>query len=167
MLSSVFSDHLDCASPPPHLLQSLWVWVTLALCQSSTDEDVPGPASAPLMDICSDLLDSAGPQAGLQNPLELVSNLPPCLDLWQYPHPHADSEDGRPLQARLWPQGGWAELEEQAVVPNSPAAKAGLLSDSVLPHGGAHKSVDQCGLHPSVGAAGWSTDRAGLQRLPL
>lgn len=60
---------------------SLRVWVILAPCQSSVDEDVPGPASAPLLDLRPDLSYHAGPQAGLQDPLELVSYLPPCLDL--------------------------------------------------------------------------------------
>lgn len=67
--------HLGCGP------QSLRVWVKLAPCQSSVDEDVPGPASAPLLDLRPDLSYHAGPQAGLQDPLELVSYLPPCLDL--------------------------------------------------------------------------------------
>lgn len=57
--------------------QSLWVWMTLAL----IDEDVPGPASAPHLDLCPDLPHHVGPQAGNQNQLELVPHLPPRLDL--------------------------------------------------------------------------------------
>lgn len=44
------------------------------------DEDVPGPASAPLLDLRADISHHAGPQAGLQDPLELVSHLSPRLD---------------------------------------------------------------------------------------
>lgn len=46
----------------------------------SIDEDVTGPASAPLVDLFPHLPHNAGPQAGLQDPLELVSHLSPCLD---------------------------------------------------------------------------------------
>lgn len=69
------SCHLGCGPRSPR------VWVTLASCQSSIDEDVPGPASAPLLDLRPDLSYHAGTQAGLQDQLELVSYLPPCLDL--------------------------------------------------------------------------------------
>ena len=62
-------------------LQSLSLWVTLARSQSSVDEDVPGPASAPFLDLRPDLPHHAGPEAGLQDPVELVSHLPPRLDL--------------------------------------------------------------------------------------
>lgn len=48
---------------------------------SSVDEDVPGATSPPLLDICPHLPHHAGAQAGLQDPLELVPHLPPCLDL--------------------------------------------------------------------------------------
>lgn len=149
------------------LLLSLWVWRTLALCQSFIDEDVPGPASAPLLDLCPNLPHHAGPQTRLENPLELVPHLPPCLDLWHHPHSHADSEDGGALQAGLWPQGRWAKSEKKVVVPDSSTPEGGFLSDTVLPPGEAHWHMGQCGVCPSVGAAGWGAGGAGIQRFPL
>lgn len=53
------------------------------------------------------------------------------------------------------------------MVPDGPAAEAGLLSDSVLPPGEAHRHVGQCGMCPSVGAARGSTGGAGAQCFPL
>lgn len=53
------------------------------------------------------------------------------------------------------------------MVPDSTAAEAGLLLDSVLPSGETHRNVDQCGVCPSVGAAGWSSGGAGTQCFPL
>lgn len=143
------------------------VLMTLAQCQSSVDEDVPGPASAPFLDLRPDLPHHAGPQARLQDPLELVPHLPPCLDFWHHPHPHAGGEDGGSLQAGLWPQGWWAESEAEVVVLDSPVAETGLLSDSMLTPREAHRNVGQLGVCPSVGAAGWGTGGAGTQCFPL
>lgn len=53
------------------------------------------------------------------------------------------------------------------MVPDSSAAEAGLLSDTVLPPGEAHRHVGQCGVCPSVGAAGWGAGGAGTQCFPL
>lgn len=67
----------------------------------SIDEDVTGPASAPLLVLLPRLPHHAGPQAGLQDPLELVSHLSPSLDFRHHPHPHAHHPDGGALQAGL------------------------------------------------------------------
>lgn len=56
-------------------------WMILALRQSSVDEDVPGTTGAPFLDLRPDLPHYAGPQTGLQDPLELVPHLPSCLDV--------------------------------------------------------------------------------------
>lgn len=53
------------------------------------------------------------------------------------------------------------------MVPGSPAAEAGFLSDTVLPPGEAHRHVGQCGVCPSLGAAGWGAGGAGTQCFPL
>lgn len=53
------------------------------------------------------------------------------------------------------------------MVPDGPAAEAGLLPDTVLPPGELHGHVGQCGVCPFVGAAGWGAGRAGTQRFPL
>lgn len=42
--------------------QSVEVWVKPAPLSSSVDEDVPDPASAPVLDLLSDLSHHAGPQ---------------------------------------------------------------------------------------------------------
>lgn len=163
----VFSDHCVTLAVVLSSLLSLWVWMILALCQSFVDEDVSGPASAPLLDLCPYLSYYAGPQAGLQDPLELVPHLPPCLDLWHHPHSHADREDGRALQAWLWPPGWRAEPKKEVVVPDGFTPEGGFLSNTVLPPGEAHWHVGQCGVYPSVGAAGWGAGGAGTQRFPL
>lgn len=46
----------------------------------SIDEDVTGPASAPLLVLLPRLPHHVGPQAGRQDPLELVSDFSPRLD---------------------------------------------------------------------------------------
>lgn len=53
------------------------------------------------------------------------------------------------------------------MVPDSPATEAGLLSDTVFPPREAHRHVGQCGVCPSMGAAGWGTGGAGTQCFPL
>lgn len=53
------------------------------------------------------------------------------------------------------------------MVPDSPAAEAGLLSDTMLPPGEAHRNVGQCGVCPAVGAARWGAGGAGTQCFPL
>lgn len=53
------------------------------------------------------------------------------------------------------------------MVLDSTAAEAGLLSNTVLPPGEAYRHLDQCGVCPSVGAAGWGTGGAGTQCFSL
>lgn len=53
------------------------------------------------------------------------------------------------------------------MVPGSPAAEAGLLCDTVLPPGEVHGHMGECGVCPSVGAAGRSAGGTGTQCFPL
>lgn len=148
---------------PLQVSRCRWTWHSAPF----VDEDVTGPASTSLLDIRSHVSHHAGTKAGLQNPLELVPNLPPGMDLWYLPHPHAGSEDGRTLQTGLWPTGWWAEPGAQVVVPDCTTAKASLLSDSLLPTGEAYGHMDQCGVRPTLGTAGRGTCWAGAQCFPL
>lgn len=45
------------------------------------NENVSGPESPPVMDLHPHIPHHAGPQTGLQDPLELVPHLPPCMDI--------------------------------------------------------------------------------------
>lgn len=92
-------ENIPSGSGPASGSQCVEVWVKGAPLSGSIHEDVPDPASAPVLDLLAHLSHHAGPQTGLQDQLELVSDLPPGLDLRHNPPPPPDGEDGRTLQA--------------------------------------------------------------------
>lgn len=141
----------------------VWPWQSALY----IDEDVPCAAGPPLLDLRPHVPYHAGPEAGLQDQMELVSDLPARVDVRHGAHPHAGGEDGRPLQVGPGAARGRGQRGAEAVVSACPAAEAGLLPLLVLAAGGAHGHVGERGVRAALGTAGRRAGGAGAQCFPI
>lgn len=98
--------------------------------------------------------------------VELVPHLPPGLGLWRHPHPHARHQDGRPLQAWLWPTQWLPGPASACLVPDGHAAEAGLLPDAVCQAGEAGGCKADICVHTAVDNVTGGVGGAGAEYLP-